>query len=87
MVPKTIRHLIYCKANGTLIVPKWPSSAFWPVLFDKDCIKREYISDIIEFDEGQNIYMYSGSSAKCVFDSRRFKSKVLAVRITGSSSF
>lgn len=27
-----IRHMSVCKAKGTLIVPRWPSAIFWPVL-------------------------------------------------------
>lgn len=30
LIVRTVRHLIVCKGNGTLIVPEWPSSYFWP---------------------------------------------------------
>ena len=33
LVPRVIRHLAECKAEGTLIVPEWVSSPFWPMLF------------------------------------------------------
>lgn len=32
-VSKTIQHLLSCNAFGTLVVPFWPSSPFWPFLF------------------------------------------------------
>ncbi|VDI69108.1 Hypothetical predicted protein [Mytilus galloprovincialis] len=35
LVSKSINHLVLCKAEGTLIVPKWPSSSFWTLLFRK----------------------------------------------------
>lgn len=38
---KTIRFMQACKAHGTLIVPKWPSSPFWTLLLDKNMIFRE----------------------------------------------
>ena len=28
-----IRHVQTCQAQGTLLVPEWPSSYFWPTLF------------------------------------------------------
>ncbi|XP_063442680.1 uncharacterized protein LOC134722976 [Mytilus trossulus] len=35
-VIRCIKHLIYCKAKGTLIVPKWKSAAYWTKIFDKN---------------------------------------------------
>ena len=32
LVPRVIRHAKNCKAVGTLVVPLWPSSVFWPLL-------------------------------------------------------
>jgi hypothetical protein len=33
LVSKAILHVLYCRARATLVVPKWPSSPFWPILF------------------------------------------------------
>ena len=33
LVPRVIRHLFVCRSIGTLIVPKWLSAPFWPMLF------------------------------------------------------
>ena len=30
LVVHAVRHLIACKGTGTLIIPEWPSSYFWP---------------------------------------------------------
>ncbi|XP_071148392.1 uncharacterized protein [Mytilus edulis] len=38
VVCRAIRHLILCKARGTLIVPKWPSSSFWTRFLKEVCI-------------------------------------------------
>ena len=43
LVPRVIRHLVECKAEGALIVPKWISSPFWPMLFGP-----QYIHTFIE---------------------------------------
>ena len=32
LVPRVIRHLFVCKFMGKLIVPKWVSAPFWPML-------------------------------------------------------
>ena len=79
LVPKTILHVLYCNAAGKMIVPKWPSSAFRPLLFGPNYAKKDYVYDIIEFDQGQNIFRGS-STKKCIFSSRRFASKTLVVR-------
>lgn len=33
LVPRCLRHLLQCKAEGILITPAWASAAFWPLLF------------------------------------------------------
>ena len=52
--------------NVTLIFPKWPSAAFWPLLFEKDFRKKAFIRDILEFnwskyfssrEEVNNVYL------------------------------
>jgi len=35
-----------CKASGTLVVPKWQSSPFWPLLFQSDLSCYPYVSEI-----------------------------------------
>ena len=33
LVPRVVVHAQMCAAYGTLIVPEWPSAAFWPVFY------------------------------------------------------
>ena len=35
LVPRLLRHAQSTKAQGTLIVPHWVSSPFWPVLLNQ----------------------------------------------------
>lgn len=81
LVTRTIFHLLHCKASGTIIVPKWPSCSFWPILFKRNGDKQAFITEILEFNIGQNIFTKNDSMKKCILDSTRFKSKVLALRI------
>ena len=71
-------HVLHCNAYATLIVPRWPSSAFWPMLFNANYVKKDYVYDILEFGKGQNIFTNNGNK-KCIFSSRRFSSKVMVV--------
>ena len=32
-IGSAIRHLKFSKAKGTLLVPVWPSSYFWPIIY------------------------------------------------------
>ena len=33
LIPRVIRHARSTKAKGTLVIPQWVSSPFWPLLF------------------------------------------------------
>ncbi|XP_071126919.1 uncharacterized protein [Mytilus edulis] len=82
-VIRTIKHLIYCKAKGSLIVPRWVSSPFWSYIFNKNLTYKAYVKDVLEFKETNRIYS-KGSSPKCIFGTENFLSTVLAVRLDAS---
>ena len=77
---KTIKHLQFCKARGSLIVPKWPSAPFWTMLFGPDMSCKDFVYDVLEFAPYQNVFKH-GSNDKSLFGSEQFSSRVLAVRI------
>ena len=80
LVPRVIQHCVASGAVGTLVVPKWPSSPFWPLIFSNSWQCHKYIADVLEFSESSDIFR-SGSYKNSLFGSTRFKSKVLVVRI------
>ena len=80
MVSKVINHLVNCKAIGTLVVPKWPSSPFWPLLFDDDLIYKPYVRDVLEFHETNRIFV-PGQNRNSIFARGDFKGTVLAVKL------
>ena len=84
LVIKTIKYLIQCKAKGTLIIPKWPSAAFWPMIFRGGLCYREYVKDVLEFKNGRDIYVHN-QNKNCLFGSDCFNSAVLAVRLDAST--
>ena len=80
LVCRVIKHCIACKASGTLIVPKWESAPFWPLLYQNKLLCQPYVADMLEFKDTKDIYIH-GSNKKSLFGSDEFKGTVLAVRI------
>ena len=37
-VIRIVKHVVACKAKGTLIIPKWTSAAYWPLIFFKTLV-------------------------------------------------
>lgn len=79
-VLRTLKHIIACKASGTLIVPRWVSAPFWPYIFQKDMVYQDHVIDVLEFKNTNGIFI-QGSNKNSIFGSSRFTSPVLAVRI------
>ena len=44
-----------CKAKGTLVIPKWKSALFWPMLVDKF---TEHFNFVIDFREYKHPMMF-----------------------------
>jgi hypothetical protein len=50
-VVRAIKHLVYSKAIGTLIIPRWVSAPYWPFNFKKHMKYQNYVTDVLEFAE------------------------------------
>ena len=48
LVPKVIRKLLFDKSKGTLVVPRWPSSVFWPLLVNEYGQFRWFVTDCLQ---------------------------------------
>ncbi|VDI51364.1 Hypothetical predicted protein [Mytilus galloprovincialis] len=83
LVSKCINHLINCTAVGTLIVPKWPSSAFWPLLFKENLEYAWFVRDVLEFHEIDRI-LVAGNNKNSMFANGTFNGLLLAVRLDAS---
>jgi hypothetical protein len=44
-VVRVIKHLVYCKAIGTLIIPRWVSAPYWRFNFKKHMKYQNYVTD------------------------------------------
>ena len=80
LVCRVIKHCLACRGKGTIVVPKWISASFWPLLFNYDGSCQPYISDLLEFKDTRDIYI-QGSNKSSIFGSDRFTGSVLVVRI------
>ena len=68
LVGKCILYLVQCKAKGALIIPKWPSAYFWPILFrENGC--QEFVADVLEFTETSRVFQH-GMNVNSVFGSK-----------------
>ena len=81
LVPRVIRHLAECKAEGTLIVPEWVSSPFWPMLFGPQSLYSSFVRCTIIFSDVSGVFVRGSTDS--IFDGPKFKSRVLAVRLSG----
>ena len=45
LIPRVIRHTLKTGADGTLIVPRWPSAPFWPLIFPEGCTRAPFITE------------------------------------------
>jgi hypothetical protein len=50
MEERTISQLALCRGHGILIIPKWPSSTFWPLLWSsEDNNFQQFVQKHIEY--------------------------------------
>ena len=76
LVASTLHYMLEQKAVGSLVVPFWPSSSFWPL------ISRIYAKFIVDYrvfsGDGS---LEHGRNANALLGSKRFKGSVMAVRL------
>jgi ribonuclease HI len=80
LVIRTIQHMKLCKCLGTLIVPRWPSSHFWPYLVSVNGSFESFIKHYVEYSKPRNFFV-AGSDKNSVFAQEKFLSNVLVLRI------
>ena len=83
LAARAIMHLVKCKARGKLVVPKWPSSRFEPLIFDRNLEYKKYVSDVLEFSEHNRIFA-PGQNVNSMFANGTFTGKILAVKLDAS---
>ena len=79
LVSKCIKHMQLCGVKGTLVVPKWKSAMFWPMLVNKftDTFER-FILEFREYEK-PTIFFVKGSHENSVFAQKPLNSNVLVL--------
>ena len=77
LAPRVIGQLAECQAEGTLIVPEWVSSPFWPMLFGPQSLYSSYVKCTIIFSDVSGVFVRGSTDS--IFYGSKFKSRVLAV--------
>lgn len=79
-VVQVIQHTVASRAQGILVVPFWPPSVFWPLLFVDAYSPQPYVADYIIFPSSSDLFSlgnYKGS----LLGLDKFIGQVLAVRV------
>ena len=66
LVPRVIRHAQNQRAKGTLIVPQWLSSPFWPLLFPNGMDPADFVIGCCELPSSEELIL-PGQSGKSLF--------------------
>ena len=79
LVGKTIKHLIHNRVNAVLVVPKWPSAAFWPILYPNGVLAQGF-SLLQEYKEPADFFQ-EGVFCNKMFTRAAFSGNVLVLRV------
>ena len=78
LIPRVLRHAQACSAKGTLVVPVWPSAAFWPLLCIANGCFAPFVKDARELPRVDTLFL-PGLSGSVLFNGRMPNTRVLAL--------
>ena len=76
LVCETLKHMDTDSAVGTLVIPDWPSSAFWPLLWGR----YKNAIEIFSRHKGKNVVIH-GRNVNSLFGSPNWEGHVYAIRL------
>ena len=79
LIPRVLRHAEICKAWGTLIVPAWESSSFWPLIYPNGCDLAHFVEAFVSLPLSDNLF-HPGESGHGLFQGGMPNSAVYALR-------
>ena len=80
VVGKVLNHMRESKAVGTLIVPMWKSSYFWPLLCNDGMHLNSFVKHWLCLPKRPDLFV-AGRAKNKLFGTKAFKSPCLALRI------
>ena len=79
LIPRVIRHAQVCGAQGTLVVPSWPSAAFWPMVCPADNQFAEFVAEVKQLPRKEGLFL-PGLSGSVLFGGGVPNTTVFALR-------
>lgn len=80
LISRVLKHMSYYREFGTLIVPYWPSAAWWPLLFKDDGTMQDFIVGCLDVPLHPSTFL-PGSAEGDLFGHGTLSCRILAVRI------
>ena len=77
LIPKVLKHIRESKAEGTLVVPYWPSASFWPLISKDSNTFENFVEGYEVFNSGLKPGKYEKSFVTC----KTFSGKILCLKI------
>ena len=78
LIPRFLFHAMFCKCIGTLVVPEWPSAAFWPLISDSHGSLVDFVQDYLLLPLSPGLFV-EGKRGACLFKDGIPTSSVLAI--------
>ena len=79
-IARVVAHLRVCQAEGTLVIPLWKSSYFWPLLCDDGRHWNTFVHDWVVLPKFKQLFV-RGKAKNDLFGARQLSFKVVALRI------
>ena len=76
LLAKVINKILIDKAKGILIVPRWRSSLFWPLLINNDFYYRYFIKDVIIYKDCSFVLK---EGINCKFFGKTYAGEMMAI--------
>ena len=65
LIPRALMHFLNCRSRGTLVVPFWPSSLFWPYLICENGAFRDFVVDFLFVKNGAEVFVQGANKETC----------------------
>lgn len=80
LIPRILKKMAYCKAEGVLIVPEWRSASFWPLICEHDGKFCTFVKDMIVLPSEKEYYVPCKNSVG-IFGTEDLKFRMIALKI------
>lgn len=81
LITRVINYMLICKAKGALVIPKWKSAVYWPMIVNHLTYEyKDYIKDFREYRNPKSFFI-KGSDENSIFAKQPFNSNVLVLLV------